>query len=277
MMSKKRLSTIVLVFVASVIAYLFLLPFIFMVFTSFKELEDSLTATSLFPKRWTLQNYVELFQNTSSSPVTRWLGNTILVTVTGTALRLTVSTTAAYALSRLDVPGKKLIVGGLVWGMAIPEIVTLFPLFYIFKQIGMINTYWPLILPSGSGVMVIYYIYTFLQDFPMELEEAAYLDGASIIKILRYIVLPSIRPVLVTHGFITFLGLYNNFLWSSLVVNQTKMQTVTLGLATLTLGENDNRPGLMMAATAVAVLPVLLVFLFANKYIVRGFTRSGIK
>ena len=158
MMSKKRLSTIVLVFVASVIAYLFLLPFIFMVFTSFKELEDSLTATSLFPKRWTLQNYVELFQNTSSSPVTRWLGNTILVTVTGTALRLTVSTTAAYALSRLDVPGKKLIVGGLVWGMAIPEIVTLFPLFYIFKQIGMINTYWPLILPSGSGVMVIYYI-----------------------------------------------------------------------------------------------------------------------
>ena len=277
MMSKKRLSTIVLVFVASVIAYLFLLPFIFMVFTSFKELEDSLTATSLFPKRWTLQNYVELFQNTSSSPVTRWLGNTILVTVTGTALRLTVSTTAAYALSRLDVPGKKLIVGGLVWGMAIPEIVTLFPLFYIFKQIGMINTYWPLILPSGSWVMVIYYIYTFLQNFPMELEEAAYLDGASIMKILRYIVLPSIRPVLVTLGFITFLGLYNNFLWSSLVVNQTRMQTVTLGLATLTLGENDNRPGLMMAATAVAVLPVLLVFLFANKYIVRGFTRSGIK
>ena len=111
----------------------------------------------------------------------------------------------------------------------------------------------------------------------MELEEAAYLDGASIIKILRYIVLPSIRPVLVTQGFITFLGLYNNFLWSSLVVNQTRMQTVTLGLATLTLVENDNRPGLMMAATAVAVLPVLLVFLFANKYIVRGFTRSGIK
>lgn len=276
-MRRKRFNTIILVFVASVIAYMFLLPFFFMVFTSFKELEDSLTATSLFPKRWTIQNYIDLFTNTKSSPVLRWLLNTLLVTVSGTALRLTTSTLAAYALSRLDVPGKNIIVSGLVWGMAIPEIVTLFPLFYIFKQAGLINTFWPLILPSGSGVMVVYYIYTFLQGFPRELEEAAYLDGASILQILRHIIIPSIRPVLVTQGFITFLGLYNNYLWSSLVVNQTKMQTVTLGLATLTQGENDNLPGLMMAATVIAVVPVLCVFLFANKYLVRGFTRSGIK
>ncbi len=276
-MKMKKLNTIIIVFVASVIAYMFLLPFFFMVFTSFKELEDSLTATSLFPKKWTLQNYRDLFANTKTSPVLRWLANTLLVTVSGTILRLTTSTLAAYALSRLDVPGKKLIVSGLVWGMAIPEIVTLFPLFYIFKQVGLINTFWPLILPSGSGVMVVYYIYTFLQGFPRELEEAAFLDGASILQILHHIIIPSIRPVLVTQGFITFLGLYNNYLWSSLVVNQTKMQTVTLGLATLTQGENDNLPGLMMAATVVAVLPVLCVFLFANKYLVKGFTRSGIK
>ena len=276
-MKMKKLNTMILIFVASVVAYMFLLPFFFMVFTSFKELEDSLTATSLFPKKWTLQNYRDLFANTKTSPVLRWLANTLLVTVSGTILRLITSTLAAYALSRLDVPGKKLIVSGLVWGMAIPEIVTIFPLFYIFKQVGLINTFWPLILPSGSGVMVVYYIYTFLQGFPRELEEAAFLDGASILQILRHIIIPSIRPVLVTQGFITFLGLYNNYLWSSLVVNQTQMQTVTLGLATLTQGENDNLPGLMMAATVVAVLPVLCVFLFANKYLVKGFTRSGIK
>lgn len=276
-MRRKKLNTVILVFVASVIAYMFLLPFFFMVFTSFKELEDSLTATSLFPKRWTIQNYIDLFSNTKSSPVLRWLANTLLVTVSGTILRLVTSTLAAYALSRLDVPGKNLIVSGLVWGMAIPEIVTIFPLFYIFKQVGLINTFWPLILPSGSGVMVVYYIYTFLQGFPRELEEAAFLDGASILQILRHIIIPSIRPVLVTQGFITFLALYNNYLWASLVVNQTKMQTVTLGLATLTQGENDNLPGLMMAATVIAVAPVLCVFLFANKYLVRGFTRSGIK
>lgn len=276
-MRRKKLNTVILVFVASVIAYMFLLPFFFMVFTSFKELEDSLTATSLFPKKWTIQNYIDLFSNTKSSPVLRWLANTLLVTVSGTILRLVTSTLAAYALSRLDVPGKNLIVSGLVWGMAIPEIVTIFPLFYIFKQVGLINTFWPLILPSGSGVMVVYYIYTFLQGFPRELEEAAFLDGASILQILRHIIIPSIRPVLVTQGFITFLALYNNYLWASLVVNQTKMQTVTLGLATLTQGENDNLPGLMMAATVIAVAPVLCVFLFANKYLVRGFTRSGIK
>lgn len=276
-MRAKHVRKIFLVLIACVVAYAFLLPLMFMVFTSFKGVAESMTSTTLLPKNWTLQNYIELFSNTATSPVLRWLGNTAIVTVSGTLLRITTSVLAAYALARLPVPGKQFILVSLVWAMAIPEIVTFFPLFYIFKQIGGLNTFWPLILPSGSGVMCVYLIYNFLMSFPRELEEAGYIEGASTFQVLWHIVLPSVKPIVITQAFITFLGLYNSYLWPSLVINRNETRTVTLGIAALVLGENYTNPGLMMASTVVSVLPVMLVFMFANKYIVKGFTQSGIK
>ena len=274
---KKNISKILLLMMACIIAYLFLLPLLFMVFTSFKGVAESVTSTTLLPKEWTFENYIELFHNTDTSPVIQWLINTAIITICGTALRITTSVLAAYALARLNVPGKKIILIGLIWAMAIPEIVTYFPLFYIFKQIGGLNTYWALILPSGSGVMCIYLIYNFLIDFPKELEEAGLVEGANIFQILWHIVLPSVKPVVITQAFITFLGLYNSYLWPSLVINKNETRTITLGIAALVLGENYTNPGMMMASTVVSVIPVMIIFIFANKYIVKGFTNSGIK
>lgn len=274
---KKNISKILLLMMACIIAYLFLLPLLFMVFTSFKGVAESVTSTTLLPKEWTFENYIELFHNTDTSPVIQWLINTAIITICGTALRITTSVLAAYALARLNVPGKKIILIGLIWAMAIPEIVTYFPLFYIFKQIGGLNTYWALILPSGSGVMCIYLIYNFLIDFPKELEEASLVEGANIFQILWHIVLPSVKPVVITQAFITFLGLYNSYLWPSLVINKNETRTITLGIAALVLGENYTNPGMMMASTVVSVIPVMIIFIFANKYIVKGFTHSGIK
>ena len=274
---KKNISKILLLMMACIIAYLFLLPLLFMVFTSFKGVAESVTSTTLLPKEWTFENYIELFHNTDTSPVIQWLINTAIITICGTALRITTSVLAAYALARLNVPGKKIILIGLIWAMAIPEIVTYFPLFYIFKQRGGLNTYWALILPSGSGVMCIYLIYNFLIDFPKELEEAGLVEGANIFQILWHIVLPSVKPVVITQAFITFLGLYNSYLWPSLVINKNETRTITLGIAALVLGENYTNPGMMMASTVVSVIPVMIIFIFANKYIVKGFTHSGIK
>lgn len=274
---KKNISKILLLMMACIIAYLFLLPLLFMVFTSFKGVAESVTSTTLLPKEWTFENYIELFHNTDTSPVIQWLINTAIITICGTALRITTSVLAAYALARLNVPGKKIILIGLIWAMAIPEIVTYFPLFYIFKQIGGLNTYWALILLSGSGVMCIYLIYNFLIDFPKELEEAGLVEGANIFQILWHIVLPSVKPVVITQAFITFLGLYNSYLWPSLVINKNETRTITLGIAALVLGENYTNPGMMMASTVVSVIPVMIIFIFANKYIVKGFTHSGIK
>ena len=263
---KKNKYKILFIMMACIIAYLFLLPLLFMVFTSFKGVAESVTSTTLLPKEWTFENYIELFHNTDTSPVIQWLINTAIITICGTALRITTSVLAAYALARLNVPGKKIILIGLIWAMAIPEIVTYFPLFYIFKQIGGLNTYWALILPSGSGVMCIYLIYNFLIDFPKELEEAGLVEGANIFQILWHIVLPSVKPVVITQAFITFLGLYNSYLWPSLVINKNETRTITLGIAALVLGENYTNPGMMMASTVVSVIPVMIIFIFANKY-----------
>ncbi len=263
-MRTKNVNKIFLVIIACIVAYIFLLPLMFMIFTSFKGIAESVTSTTLLPK-------------TATSPVMRWLGNTAVVTCAGTVLRIVTSVLAAYALARLPVPGKKFILVALVWAMAIPEIVTFFPLFYMFKQIGGLNTFWPLILPSGSGVMCIYLIYQFLLAFPKELEEAGFVEGANVFQVLWHIVVPSVKPVIVTQAFITFLGLYNSYLWPSLVISKNENRTITLGIAALVLGENYTNPGLMMASTVVSVLPVMIIFMFANKYIVRGFTQSGIK
>ena len=219
-MKAKDFNKIFLILFACIVAYLFLLPLMFMVFTSFKGVAEAMTSTTLLPKQWTLENYKELFANTATAPIMRWLFNTAVVTVAGTVLRIVTSVLAAYALARLPVPGKKFILVALIWAMAIPEIVTFFPLFYIFKQMGGLNTFWPLILPSGSGVMCIYLIYNFLLSFPKELEEAGYVEGANVFQVLWHIVLPSVKPIVITQAFITFLGLYNSYLWPSLVINR---------------------------------------------------------
>ncbi len=276
-MITKNISKVILIIIACIIAYMFFLPLLFMTFTSFKGLSEALSSSTLLPQQWTLKNYIDLFNQTSSAPIAKWSINTLIVTVSGTILRLFTSTLAAYALARLAIPFKKAIIVGLIWAMAIPEIVTYFPLFYIFKNWGMLNTYLPLILPSGAGAMTVYLIYQFMLSFPKELEEAAFVDGASLMKILVRIVIPSIKPILITQGFITFLGLYNTYLWPSLVIGRTEMNTLTLGVAALVTGENYVNPGLMMAATVVAVLPAILIFMFLNKYIVRGSNQSGIK
>lgn len=277
MAGKARLKKLILVVLATGIAWLFLIPLLFMLFTSFKALSESISSSVLLPKLWTAENYFAILADTVNSPILRWFVNTLVVTAAGTAATVAVDCFAAYALARLHLPGRKKILLFIVWVMSIPGIVTLFPSFYLFKQVALIDTFVPLILPYTANVTGVYLIYNFLVDFPTSLEEAAKVDGAGVFRIFTVIVLPCIRPVILTLSFITFLGIYNDYLWPSLVVTSNEMKTVTVGIASLVLGANFVNPGLMMAATVFAVVPALILFLFLNKYIVRGETNAGIK
>lgn len=277
MAGKARLKRIILVLVATGIAYLFLVPLLFMLFTSFKTLSESIASSELLPQLWTIENYLSILSDTVNSPILRWFANTLIVTAIGTVATVTVDCFAAYALSRLNLPGKKKILVMIVWVMSIPGIVTLFPSFYLFRQISLIDTFVPLILPYTANVTGVYLIYNFLVDFPISLEEAAKVDGAGVFRTFTVIVLPCIRPIILTLAFVTFLGIYNDYLWPSLVVTSNEMKTLTVGIASLVLGANFVNPGLMMAATVFAVVPALILFMFLNKYIVRGETNVGIK
>jgi len=274
---KKKLRNMVIVIIASIIAYLFLIPLLYMIFTSFKSLSESISSSELLPNLWTLENYFSIFADTTTSPIIRWLLNTAIVTGVGTLLVVIVDSLAAYALARLQLPGKRKILLIIVWVMTIPGIVTVFPSFYLFKNLNMINTFIPLVVPYTANAMGVYLIYNFLIDFPKSLEEAAMVDGASLFRIYREIVIPCIKPVILTLAFITFLSIYNDYLWPSLVVSINQMKTMTVGIASLVLGSNFVNPGLMMASTVFAVLPALILFLLLNKYIVREDIHVGIK
>lgn len=268
---------VILSIIASVIAYFCLIPLLFMIFTSFKGMGESISSSSLFPNIWTMENYKELLADVTTAPIFRWLFNTAVITVIGTLSVLVVDVLAAYALARLQVPFAGKMIGIIIWVMTIPGIVTLFPSFYIFKNIGLLQGYLPLILPYTANAMGVFLVYNFLKDFPVALEEAAIMDGASLLTILRKIIFPSIKPVVMTLGFITFLNIYNDYLWPSIVIQSNEMRTLTVGVGSLVLGANFVNPGIMMAATVFAVFPALLLFLVVNKYIVKGVTNVGIK
>ncbi|MES1051528.1 carbohydrate ABC transporter permease [Bacillus thuringiensis] len=276
-MREKKIKNTILVIVATILAVLFILPLVWMVFTSFKTLGESISSSTLLPKVWTFENYSNLFNSASDVKILLWTFNTALITTVGTFLVIVVDILAAYALARLNVPGKKIILGIVIIALTIPGIVTLFPAFYMFKNFNLVDTYIPLILPYSAGTMGVFLIYNFLRSFPKELEEAAYLDGASQWDVLVKVIFPSIKPVVTTLAVITFLSIYNDYLWPSLVTNSNEMKTLTLGIATLIQGSNFVNPAAMMASTVVATLPALIIFLWANKYFVKGVTNSGIK
>lgn len=272
----KKTNKIVLV-VAALLGILFLIPLLWMFFTSFKTLSEALTSPGLIPRQWTLQNFREVFASTVDAPIFRWLFNTALVTAIGTVLVAFIDVLAAYALARLDLPMKNIFLSIIVMALTIPGIVTIFPSFFLFRNFGLIDSYIPLILPYTASVMGVYLIYNFLRSFPKDLEEAATIDGASRWQILRHVVFPAIRPVVASLSIITFLAIYNDFLWPSLVTNQAEMKTITVGIATLIQGANFVNPARLMASTLIATVPALIIFLYANKFFVRGVTNTGIK
>lgn len=276
-MKKSTKKAIPILVLATIIAILFLLPLVWMLFTSFKTLSESMASSNIFPEVWTMENYSGIFSTVSDAPIIKWLFNTAFVTAVGTIIVVVVDILAAYSLARLNVPGKKIILVMIFAALAIPGIVTLFPAFYMFKSVNLLDTFVPLILPYTASTMGVFLMYNFLLSFPKDLEEAAYLDGASQWQILYHVIFPAIKPVAMTLGVITFLGIYNDFLWPSLVVNSNDMKTITLGIATLIQGANFVNPAKMMASTVIATIPAIIVFLLANKYIVKSVTNTGIK
>lgn len=276
-MNMKKILTAILIFVTVILSIMFLLPLLFMLFTSFKGVGEAMSSTGLLPKVWTFENYINLFLQVTTAPILRWIINTSIVSSIGTVLVVTADVLAAYALARLNLPFKKAILVIIVWVMSIPGVITLFPSFYLIKSLGLINSFVPLILPYSANVMGVYLLYNFLLSFPRDLEESAYIEGASPLKILQTIILPSIKPTVLTLAFLTFLTIYNDYLWPNLVVTQNEMKTLTTGIASLVLGSNFVNPGMMMATTLVATLPALILFIFLNKYIVQGINNSGIK
>lgn len=190
----------------------------------------------------------------------RWTWNTFLISGLTTVIVLVVDSMVAFSLTRLDWPGRRLILGVIVASFMIPGYVNIIPLFTLINDLGLINSYWAIILPFTAGPLGVFLLVQFFRDIPEELEEAARLDGFSTPRIYAQIILPLSTPILTTLGLFIFIWSWNQFLWPLIVLNSDKLYTLPVGVATLR-SVYALSPNIMLTATAIASLPLFVVFL----------------
>lgn len=259
------------------LSVIFLAPLFWMLSTSFKTPQDS---TSLpltwIPKSVDTSSYHQLLDGDSSTPVLRWFLNSFVAAAANAVLIVAIDALAAYALARMAFRGKKLIFGGVIGTIFVPGFVFLIPNFLIVYQLGWLDSLWALIVPSAGGAFGVFFLRQFFIGLPRELEEAAELDGANQWTIFFRVVLPLSRPALSTLAVLSFLTNWNDFLWPVYVLFSPKHLTLPAGLSTLQGAATTNYP-LIMAGAVIASVPVLILFIAAQRQIVASVARSGLK
>ncbi len=255
-------------------AAIMLTPFLWMLSTSLKADEYVLSIPPrFFPRPLTTLSYAQLDK---LFPIERMFANSLLVAVLTTLGQIITCSMAAYAFARMRFRGSSVLFLLYLTTLMIPSQVTITPLFILMRYLGWLNTYQGLVLPGVFSAFGTFMLRQFFSTLPRDLEEAAFIDGASHWTVYGRIILPLARPALATLGVFAFMGSWNAFLWPMFIVRDLEMMTLPVGLATLH-GRWLTRWNLVMAGTVITVLPMLIVYLLAQKYFVRGVAMSGIK
>jgi multiple sugar transport system permease protein len=273
---KKILSRIVIYGLLILVAAIIIIPLAWMLSTSFKpKSEWFLPQIYWIPKTFTLQNYQNILNN-SALPIVRWFLNSLFVAGSITIIILIVDSLAGYAYARMKFRGQNAIFGILLVTMFLPGVMFLIPNFLTVNSFGWLNSYAGVIAPAISGVFGVFFMRQFFLSLPRELEEAAYIDGASRLQTFRFIAMPLAKPALATLGIITFLAAWNDFLWPLLVLKDRNLLTLPPGLAQLQ-GAYTSEYGQMMAGAVITALPVLILYLVLQRYIVESVQTTGLK
>ncbi|MGQ0641123.1 MAG: carbohydrate ABC transporter permease [Gemmatimonadaceae bacterium] len=255
-------------------AIIAIIPLVWMVSVSFMAPgEASSYPPPIIPRRATLEHYRALF---SRLDLGRYLVNSSIVALTVTVVSLAVNSMAGYAFAKLRFTGRTRLFALLGTGLVVPVQVAMLPLFLLMKQLGLINTYWGVIIPSLASIFGIFLIRQYALSIPDELLDAARMDGAGELRIYWSVVVPTIVPMLATLAIWTFLSTWNDFMWPLIVLSDESRYTLPVALANL-VGEHVQDTELMMAGSVLTVLPVMLVFLFLQRYYVQGLMAGSVK
>lgn len=265
-----------------VFALVFIGPFLIQLVTSFKTDPDATAhPLSLVPNPFDLSAWKRIFGLTSDSsvPIMTWLGNSTLVALCITAGRVFLDSLAGYALARVDFPGRRVVFAGVLGTLAVPSVVLLIPRFLVLKELGMFDTYQGMILPIAVDATGIFLMRQFFLKVPPSLEEAARLDGAGPFRIYWSVVLPLVRPGLITLTILSFQGSWNEFSYFLVSTSSPDHFTLTTGLAQLTSGSlgKGNQYPLFMGAALLTTIPVAALFFLFQKRLTRGQLDGGVK
>jgi multiple sugar transport system permease protein len=273
--SKKSiiLSYVILAFATLIV----LLPFFWMLVSSFKSQRELFAYPPTFlPSVWKWENYKQVLSAGSISFFEMFL-NSMKVTLPVVVLNITFSSLAAYAFARINFPFKKLIFMMFISSMMIPVAVVMIPRFLLFTNLKLVDTYLPLILPSAFGTAFsIFLLRQFFMTIPKDLEEAAVIDGCGKFRIWATIIVPLSKPIIATLSVFLFQGTYNDFMGPLIYLNSDTKFTIQLGLASFR-NSFATRYDLIMAGSMLALIPVLIIYIVCQKYIVKGIVMSGLK
>ena len=263
------------------IALLFVVPVVWMFLTSFRVSEETRSIPiQLIPRHFSLRGYRMILDPASAaagvSPVPRWFLNSLVVATLGTVWNLLVAAMAAYPLARMRFRGKNLLFGTLIATMFIPGFIFLMPNYLTMDKLQWLDSYWALVVPGAAGAFGVFFLRQFFLSIPRELEESALIDGANQWTIFTKIILPLSKPALVTLATLSFLGHWNDFIWPLFVLFSPEKLTLAPGLATLKGAYVTDYPVVMAGAT-VAAVPVLILYVILQRYVIEGVASSGLK
>lgn len=265
------------------ITVVWITPLIFSFFTSFKstlELKKFIKLKNILPMDWTLDNY-RFILNYGAAPLPSLTMNSFIVAIAQVILVLFISSTSAYAYERLEFRGKETLFWTLFGLSMIPFVISLVPQYMLYSYIGWADHLICLITPYLGNVFYIFLLRNFLKGVPKALDEAARIDGATDLQIYAKIIVPSIYPAMTVVALFTFSSAWNDMMWPSLAITSAKRLTLTAGIRLVNDAFNDGvsgRPERVLAACMLAMIPTLVVYLFARRYFLQGLSLSaGIK
>jgi multiple sugar transport system permease protein len=258
------------------LALLFLAPLIFMVATSFQTRGQAAgVPPTWLPNPFTLQAYDTILGD-AGTPVLRWFANSLLAAAANATLVVVTAALAAYPLARMEFRGRRLVFAIIVVTLFVPPVILIIPNYLIVGELQWLNTLLAVVVPTAASAFGVFFLRQFFLSIPVELEESARLDGAGPLRTFVSIVLPLSRPALATLAILSFLTNWNDFLWPVYVLFSPEMQTLPAGLSTLQ-NANAVRYDLLMAGAVIASVPVLLMYVVAQRFIIEGVSRSGVK
>lgn len=268
---------------------IFLTPFIWTVFASVRQENQILSnlfplSISTFlprPGEWTLDHYATIFGLNEAGAredlnFGRSLYNSFIVSAAVVVSSLVFNTMAAFFFSRLPFPKKNVLLIYVIATLFVPIQVTLVPLFIVVRQLGIANTYWAMILPWFASPFVIFALIQFFKEIPYELDEAAIIDGANYFQVLRHVIMPLSVPGLITMSLLEFQFIWNLFLWPLIAVSDKNIQVIQVTLA-LTQSQRQTFWGRRFAGATLASLPVIILFMFLQRYYTEGIAQTGVK
>ncbi|MFJ4923384.1 carbohydrate ABC transporter permease [Streptomyces sp. NPDC088725] len=267
----------------TVVGLVYVLPFAVQIATSFKTDPDAASnPLSLLPNPLSLDSYRRLFgigDAADSVPFTRWLTNSILVTLFITAGRVFFDSLAGYALARLDFRGRNLLFNGLLTVMSVPGVVLLIPKFLVLNQLGLFDSYAGMIIPLLVDAAGVFIMRQFFVSIPKEVEEAARIDGASIFRTFWSVVLPMAKPALITLTILSFQGSWNEFTHFLVATQSPQYETLTTGLAHFVSGSLSagTQYPLKLTAALLATIPVAILFFAFQRHFVRSANSGAVK